>query len=107
MNSKHNMHFFASAFPNLIKSGCFWCVLFLMANCDSFTQSMGNAVYSFLSFPVVFMGTPALSVFLTRKIAGDKSAIAYNTKVWKNKKAPCFLCLFLLLLSLRELFYST
>ena len=51
---------------------------------------MGNAVYSFLSFPIVFMGTPALSVLLTRKITGDKSAIAYDVKVWKNKKAALF-----------------
>ena len=53
-------------------------------------DSMGNAVYSFLSFPIVFMGTPALSVLLTRKITGDKSAIAYDVKVWKNKKAALF-----------------
>ena len=51
---------------------------------------MGNAVYSFLSFPIVFMGTPALSVLLTRKITGDKSAIAYDVKVWKNKKVALF-----------------
>lgn len=53
-------------------------------------ESMGNAVYSFLSFPVVFMGTPALSVFLTRKITGDKSVTAYSAKVWKNKKITLF-----------------
>lgn len=53
-------------------------------------DSIGNAVYSFLSFPIVFMGTPALSVLLTRKITGDKSAIAYDVKVWKNKKAALF-----------------
>lgn len=49
-------------------------------------DSAGNAIYSFLSFPVIFMGTPALSVFFTRKITCDKSAIAYNIKVWKSKK---------------------
>ena len=32
------------------------------------------------------MGTPALSVFFTRKITGDKSSIAYDPRVWKNKK---------------------
>lgn len=53
-------------------------------------DSAGNAVYSFLSFPVIFMGTPALSVFLTRRITGDKSVIAYSAKVWKNKKAALF-----------------
>lgn len=53
-------------------------------------ESMGNAVYSFLNFPVVFMGTPALSVFFTRKITGDKSAIACNVKVWENKKIALF-----------------
>ena len=49
-------------------------------------DSAGNAIYSFLGFPVIFMGTPALSVFFTRKITCDKSAIAYNIKVWKSKK---------------------
>lgn len=63
---------------------CLWLIAILLP------ESMGNAVYSFLSFPIVFMGTPALSVFLTRKITGDKSAIAYDVKVWKNKKIALF-----------------
>lgn len=63
---------------------CLWLMAILLP------ESMGNAVYSFLSFPVVFMGTPALSVFLTRKITGDKSDIAYSAKVWKNKKSALF-----------------
>lgn len=63
---------------------CLWLIAILLPD------SMGNAVYSFLSFPIVFMGTPALSVLLTRKITGDKSAIAYDVKVWKNKKAALF-----------------
>ena len=63
---------------------CSWLIAILLPD------SMGNAVYSFLSFPIVFMGTPALSVLLTRKITGDKSAMAYDVKVWKNKKAALF-----------------
>lgn len=63
---------------------CLWLTAILLP------ENIGNAVYSFLSFPVVFMGTPALSVFLTRKITGDKSVIAYNAKVWKNKKIFLF-----------------
>lgn len=63
---------------------CLWLTAILLP------KSAGNAVYSFLSFPVVFMGTPALSVFLTRKITRDKSVIAYNAKVWKNKRIALF-----------------
>lgn len=63
---------------------CLWLTAILLP------KSMGNSVYSFLSFPVVFIGTPALVVFLTRKFTGDKSPIAYNIKVWKNKKSALF-----------------
>lgn len=63
---------------------CLWLAAILLP------ENVGNAVYSFLKFPIIFMGTPALSVFLTRKITGDKSVIAYNAKVWKNKKTALF-----------------
>lgn len=63
---------------------CLWLTAILLP------KNMGNAVYSFLSFPVVFMGTPALSVFLTRKITKDTSAMAYSVKAWKNKKIALF-----------------
>lgn len=63
---------------------CLWLTAILLP------EDMRNAVYSFLSFPVVFMGTPALAVFLTRKFTGDKFAIAYTVKVWKNKKSALF-----------------
>ena len=52
--------------------------------------SVGKSIYSLLSFPVVFMGTPALSVFITRKITSDKSPLKFSVKVWKNKKALLF-----------------
>ena len=50
----------------------------------------GKDIYSLLSFPVVFMGTPALAVFITRKITSDKSPLKFSVKVWKNKKAMLF-----------------
>ena len=57
-----------------------WLIAILLSD------SAGNVIYSFLGFPIIFMGTPALSVFFTRKITGDKSSIAYDPRVWKNKK---------------------
>ncbi len=54
------------------------------------SQSAGESVYSFLSFPVVFMGTPALAVLITRKITSDKSPLKFIVKVWKNKMALLF-----------------
>lgn len=53
-------------------------------------ESAGKAVYAFLSFPAVFMGTPALAVFITRKITDDKSPLKFSVKFWKNKKALVF-----------------
>lgn len=53
-------------------------------------KDIGNAVYHFLQFPLVFMGTPALAVFLTRTFTGDRSALNFSTKVRKNKKALLF-----------------
>lgn len=57
-----------------------WLIAILLSD------SAGNVIYSFWGFPIIFMGTPALSVFFTRKITGDKSSIAYDPRVWKNKK---------------------
>lgn len=53
-------------------------------------QNAGKSVYSLLSFPAVFMGTPALAVFITRKITSDNSPLRFSVKVWKNKKALLF-----------------
>ena len=52
--------------------------------------STGKGIYSLLSFPAVFMGTPALSVFITRKITSDNSPLKFSIKVWKIKKALLF-----------------
>lgn len=52
--------------------------------------SLGETVYAIISFPVVFMGTPALAVFITRKITKDKTPLNFSTKILKNKKALLF-----------------
>lgn len=52
--------------------------------------SLGDMVYSIISFPVVFMGTPALAVFLTRKLTQDTTPLNFSTKIFKNKKALLF-----------------
>lgn len=53
-------------------------------------EPAGKEVYALLSFPAVFMGTPALAVFITRKITADKSPLKFSAKFWKNKKALFF-----------------
>lgn len=53
-------------------------------------SNAGKGIYSLLSFPAVFMGTPAFAVFITRKITSDKSPLKFSAKVWKNKKALLF-----------------
>lgn len=52
--------------------------------------SLGETVYAIISFPVVFMGTPALAVFITRKLTKDTSSLNFSTKIFKNKKALLF-----------------
>lgn len=52
--------------------------------------SIGETVYAILNFPVVFMGTPALAVFITRKLTKDARPLPFSTKVLKNKKALLF-----------------
>ena len=53
-------------------------------------EDIGQLIYSILSFPVVFMGIPALAVLITRKITKDKSSLKYSPKVWENKKMLLF-----------------
>ena len=48
--------------------------------------SLGEKVYAFISFPAVFMGTPALSVFITRKLTKDTTSLNFSTKIFENKK---------------------
>lgn len=52
--------------------------------------NLGETVYSIISFPLVFMGTPALAVFITRKLTKDKTPLNFSTKIFKNKKALLF-----------------
>lgn len=52
--------------------------------------SLGETIYSIMSFPVVFMGTPALAVFVTRKLTKDTASLNFSTKIFKNKKALLF-----------------
>ena len=52
--------------------------------------SLGETVYAIISFPVVFMGTPALAVFITRKLTKDTTSLNFSTKIIKNKKALLF-----------------
>lgn len=47
-------------------------------------------VYADISFPVVFMGVPALAVFITRKLTQDTTPLNFSTKIFKNKKALLF-----------------
>ena len=39
---------------------------------------------------VVFMGTPALAVFVTRRLTKDTASLNFSTKICKNKKALLF-----------------
>lgn len=51
---------------------------------------IGHAVYRFLAFPLVFMGTPTIATIATRKITKDSSPWKLDLKVWKNKRALLF-----------------
>lgn len=51
---------------------------------------LGETVYAMISFPVVFMGTPALAVFITRKLTKDTVPLNFSARVFKNKKALSF-----------------
>ncbi len=63
---------------------CLWLIAVLLPG------PAGKNVYAFLSFPAIFMGTPALAVFITRKITKDKSPLKFSIKFWQNKKALLF-----------------
>lgn len=52
--------------------------------------SVSETVYEILRFPGVFMATPALTVFLTRKATKDTAPLPFSTSVRKNKKALAF-----------------
>ena len=52
--------------------------------------ALGAKVYAVISFPAVFMGAPALSVFITRKLTQDTTPLNFSTKIFKNKKALLF-----------------
>lgn len=50
----------------------------------------GETVYRFLQFPLIFMGTPALAVFLTRRLTHDLSPLKFSTRALRNRKAFLF-----------------
>lgn len=52
--------------------------------------SLGETIYAIISFPIVFMGTPALAVFITRKLTKDSTPLNFSTKIFRNKKALLF-----------------
>lgn len=51
---------------------------------------LGETIYAIISFPVVFMGTPALAVLITRKWTKDTTPMIFSTKIFKDKKALLF-----------------
>lgn len=63
---------------------CLWLIAALLP------EPAGKDVYALLSFPAVFMGTPAIAVFITRKITADKSPLKFSIRFWKNKRALLF-----------------
>ena len=52
--------------------------------------SLGETIYAIISFPIVFMGTPALAVFITRKLTKDSTPLNFTIKIFRNKKALLF-----------------
>lgn len=52
--------------------------------------SLGDTIYTMISFPVVFMGTPALAVFITRKMTKDTAPLHFSPRIFENKKAILF-----------------
>ncbi len=57
-------------------------------------------VYAVISFPAVFMGAPALSVFITRKLTQDTTPLNFSTKFSRIRKRYYFLRCFRARLSL-------
>ncbi len=51
---------------------------------------LGETIYAIIRFPVVFMGTPALAVFITRKRTKDVTPLNFCAKIFQNKKALLF-----------------
>ncbi len=58
----------------------FWLVGLLVPS------DTAQVVYSILSFPLVFMGTPVLAAAITRKVTKDDSLWRLSLKVWKHPK---------------------
>lgn len=52
--------------------------------------SLGKTIYAIIGSPIIFMGTPALAVFLTRKLTKDKMPLVFSSNFFKNKKALLF-----------------
>ncbi len=51
---------------------------------------LGETVYAVISFPAVFMGTPALAVFITRKLTEDTTPLHFSPRIFQNTKAFLF-----------------
>lgn len=51
---------------------------------------LGETVYAVISFPAVFMGTPALAVFITRKFTEDTTPLHFSPRIFQNTKALLF-----------------
>lgn len=51
---------------------------------------LGETVYAVISFPAVFMGTPALAVFITRKLTKDTTPLHFSPRIFQNTKALLF-----------------
>ncbi len=51
---------------------------------------LGETVYAVISFPAVFMGTPALAVFITRKLTEDTTPLHFSPRIFQNTKALLF-----------------
>lgn len=65
-------------------------ILYILWIIGIIVPSLRETIYSIISFPVVFMGTPALAVFVTRKLTKDTASLNFSTKIFKNKKALLF-----------------
>lgn len=60
-----------------------WIIGIIMPN-------LGETVYAIIGSPVIFMGTPALAVFITRNLTKDQTPLNFSTKIFKKKKALLF-----------------
>ncbi len=65
-------------------------ILYLPWIIGMIAPALGDTIYGVIRFPAVFMGTPALAVFITRKLTKDTTPLPFSTKIMKNKRALLF-----------------